>query len=399
MYCGSPTKRGKRGEHIIQGALGGSLTLNDLPTGRIVCADCNNGFLSEIDRELCSRSCLSYVASQQLDGHVWQVWDVDHAAGHVLIEARPEWAVDEVMNSLVPYPQITFASREPEVRGDAEEFLRFGQQDVGRVLFKAVQQAFARWCKTGSGLHYECIESGAIENGYRFPPRVFLRHSISEIARDIHKANQSIILRFKSEEDKRFALYSMSKLCESRKFENWSCNRGSYWPTLACNFDIAKTLRALMKIGFNLIAGYCDKTPVNHVNFARAISIIRGDMQMQAAFQRNGFVHAEDIQCIRAGENDHSFRLMHIDGEWQVYLSFFGGRAGAFVRLPGPNHENWNCADIVAPIGSKHWVFNPSPILRHMRVRVAWQDSRALTPSVKLQRSASSIRVQFQQRK
>jgi hypothetical protein len=400
LYCGSPTKRGKRGEHIVQAVLGGSLTLNDRPTGRVVCADCNNGFLSRIDRELCSRSYLSFVASQQLDRRLWRAWDVDHAAGHVLVEARPAWADDEIMNSLVPYPQITFERRGPEVRGDAEEFLHFGQRDAGRVLFKAVRQAFARWCKTGSGLHFEHVESGAIENGYRFPPRVFLPHTIGEIARDIHKGKQSIILRFTSEEDKRFALCSMSKLDESRKFDNWSHNRGSHWPTLACYFDFAETLRALMKIGLNLIAGYCDKTPVDHVTFARAVSIIRGEMQIRPeALQLIGFVHAEDVQCIRAGENDHSFRLMHIDGEWQVYSSFFGGRAGAFVRIPGPNHEDWNCADIVAPIGSKVWEFNPSPILQPLMVRVAWQGSGALTPSVKLQRSASSIRVEVQRRK
>ena len=169
LYCGSPTKRGKRGEHIVQAVLGGSLTLNDRPTGRVVCADCNNGFLSRIDRELCSRSYLSFVASQQLDRRLWRAWDVDHAAGHVLVEARPAWADDEIMNSLVPYPQITFERRGPEVRGDAEEFLHFGQRDAGRVLFKAVRQAFARWCKTGSGLHFEHVESGAIENGYRSP--------------------------------------------------------------------------------------------------------------------------------------------------------------------------------------------------------------------------------------
>jgi hypothetical protein len=286
------------------------------------------------------------------------------------------------------------------VRGDAEEFQRFDLRDAGRLLFKAVRQAFGRWCKSGSGFHFERIDSGFIEDGYRFPPRVFLRHTMNEIARDIHKDKQSIILRFTSEEDKCFALYSMSKLDEDRKFDQWSRTRGSHRPAFGCYFDIVETLRALMKIGFNLIAAYCEKTPVDHMTFARAVRIIRGKMQMRpAAMRMNGFVHAEGIQCIKAGDNDHSFRLMHIDGEWQVYSSFFGGRVGAFVCVPGPNHEDWNCADIVAPIGSKDWAFTPSRILRPMRVRVAWEGSGALTPSVKLQRSVSSIRVEAQRRK
>jgi hypothetical protein len=400
LYCGRPAKRGKRGEHIVQAALGACLTLNDFPTGRVVCADCNNGFLSRIDRELCSRSYLSFVASQQLDGHVWQVWDVDHAERHLLVEARPAWAEDEMMNSLVCYPQLTFQGKCPELRGDAEEFERFGRHDAARVLFKAARQSFLRWCKTDSGLHFERINSGVIEEGYRLAPRVFFRHPIGELARDIHKDKHSLILRYTSEEDKRFALYSLSKLSDHTRTDKWSQKPGSHCPAASCYFDIAETLRALMKIGLNLLAAYCTKTPVDHLTFVRAVQIIRGEMQLQPeGFRRNGFVHAEDLHCIKAGDNDHSFRLMHVDGEWQVYASFFGGRAGAFVRVPGPNHEDWNSADIVVPIRSRKWEFTPSPILRPMSVRVAWQGSRALTPSVKLQRSVSALRVTVQRRK
>ena len=74
MYCGTPTGKGNRGEHIIPTALGGALSLNDQGDKR-VCAKCNNGVLSQIDRELCSRSYLSVVASQELASHLWQTWD------------------------------------------------------------------------------------------------------------------------------------------------------------------------------------------------------------------------------------------------------------------------------------------------------------------------------------
>ena len=398
LYCGQPTKRGKRGEHIVPAALGGCLTLNDRPTGRVVCANCNSGVLSRLDKELCSRSFLSFVASQQIDGHVWQVWDVDHADGHLLVEARPAWAEDEVMNSLVCYPQITFERSGPHVRGDAEEFERFGREDATKVLFKAVRECFGRWCKTDSGLYFERIQSGVIQDGYRFAPRVFTRHTIAEIARNVR--NHSFILRYTTEADKNFALNSMSKIGDDPKLNTWSQQRGSYCPTISCYFDVAETLRALMKIGLNLIAAYCTQTPIDHETFAGAVRIIRGEMQMRpVAFQFNGFVHADDIQCIKAGDSEHSFRLMHLNGDWHVYSSFFGGRVGTFVRVPGPNREDWNCADIVAPIGSKDWMFSPSPILRNMRVRVAWNGAQALTPSVKLQRSVSAMRVDVQWRK
>jgi hypothetical protein len=398
LYCGKPTPKGNRGEHIIPHALGGRLTLNDRRTGRVVCPNCNNGFLSQLDKALCSRSLLSFVAAQQLGGHLWQAWDVDHAAGHLLVEARPSWAEDAVMNSLTCYPQITFEWSGPHTRGDAEEFARFGRADAVQVLYKAARESFRRWCKTGEGLNFERIDSGFIQDGYRFAPRAFFRHSIGEIARDVR--GQSLILRFLNEQDKRFALYWLSKISDIPKMTNWSQKRCSSAPLASCFFDVAETLRALMKIGLNLLAAYCTETPVDHETFAEAVRIIRGQMQMNPiAAQFNGFVHADDLQCIKAGDRDHSFRLMHSDGAWQVYSSFFGGRIGAFVLMPGPNREFWNCADVVAPIGSKNWAFTQSPILRFMRFRVAWGGAHAVLPSVKLQKSVSSMHVGVSRRK
>ncbi|MBI1913207.1 MAG: hypothetical protein HYS12_00355, partial [Planctomycetes bacterium] len=178
------------------------------------------------------------------------------------------------------------------------------------MLFKAVSRCFAKWCKTGKGLNFERIQSDVIRDGYRLAPRIFTQHTIGEIARNINK--QSFIIRYVSTEDKQFALNSLSKLEAGPKLNNWSQQRGSYSPTICYFFDIAETLRALMKIGLNLIAAYSPKTPVDYQAFASAIRIIRGEMQMRpAAFRGNGFVHAEDIQCIKAGDRDHSFRLMH----------------------------------------------------------------------------------------
>jgi hypothetical protein len=42
-------------------------------------------------------------------------------------------------------------------------------------------------------------------------------------------------------------------------------------------------------------------------------------------------------------------------GRWTVYQSYFGGRIAAVVNFPGPNKEEWNTLDIVAPIGSRDW--------------------------------------------
>ena len=62
MYCGQLTRRGHKGEHILPEAIGGTRYLNEVPN-RTVCTECNCGVLSQIDRELCSRSYLSVIAS------------------------------------------------------------------------------------------------------------------------------------------------------------------------------------------------------------------------------------------------------------------------------------------------------------------------------------------------
>src|SRR5262249_8144769 len=202
--------------------------------------------------------------------------------------------------------------------------------------------------------------------------------------------------RFTNEDDKRFALHCLSKLEDGRQFKEWSSKPGSHTPTLCCDFDAGVTIRALMKIGLNLIAAYCLKTPVNHETFAHAIRVIRGEVQIShQMIQTNGFVHVEDVRGIKGAANEHSFRLIHMDRVWHVYFSFFGGSIGAYVRLQGPNHEEWNCADVVAPMKSKNWSFSTSLVLPVMTTHVEWRNSEKLTPSVKLQKSVSMLRVEI----
>src|SRR5262249_27181994 len=154
----------------------------------------------------------SIVASQKLASRLWQTWDIDEAADNLLVEARPWWADDGVLRGVVCYPQITFERPGRSVlRADTEEFYRFGQEHVGPVLFKAVRSCFQKYAAGVKGvLHFEMVRSGVIYDGCRLAPRVYSRASIAEIARDIN--DQSFILRFTNEDDKRFALHCLSKL-------------------------------------------------------------------------------------------------------------------------------------------------------------------------------------------
>lgn len=393
MYCGEPTKRGRKGEHVIPEAIGGALTLND-GSVNAVCQECNNGVLSNVDRELCSRSFLSIVASQEISADLWQAWDVDHSADHLLVEARPRWHPDKTLSQLVSYPQIAFESDGPEIRGDAEEADLFGREDFQKVLVKAVRGAFDRY-RAGEkrSLHLHRVRSEIIHRGYRLAPRVFTTHSISEIARKINK--QSFNLRYLTAEDKNFALRGLSNLGEGRPFRRWAIKAGSHYPAISTYFDIGDSLRGLLKIGVNLIASVCEKTPVNPETFRLPIRLILGTADVtQKLLAASGFVRAADVQEIKDEGGGHSFRLLHVGSSWLVFSSFFGGRIGAAVHFSGPNREDWNTVDIVAPLGSKKWIVRPSPILKPLKATVEWQDSRKIIPTVPILNAVSGVRAE-----
>lgn len=84
IYCGGEALKVRKGEHIVPKAIGGRRTISDFCKGRTICNPCNNGPLSELDEELCHRSPLSVIASQEIDSHIWQVWDVDHRTDNLV---------------------------------------------------------------------------------------------------------------------------------------------------------------------------------------------------------------------------------------------------------------------------------------------------------------------------
>jgi hypothetical protein len=169
---------------------------------------------------------------------------------------------------------------------------------------------------------------------------------------------------------------------------------GSRVSTISLSFDKYETLRALMKISVNLIGAYCKKTPVNPQTFRDVIQLIRGEVQATPQLLReNGFVRAEDIEPKKCEKCCHSFRLVHLDGRWFVYSSFFGGRIGALVHFLGPNVESWNSATIIAPIDSKDWTINESSIIPLIKVGIEWNESGKLCPSLRFQKANTEMQA------
>jgi hypothetical protein len=388
IYCGRPVGRVKHGEHIVPQAIGGGRTI------KTVCADCNNAF-SEIDTELCSRSPLSIVASQEIDSHIWQVWDVDHSAGNLLLEARPDWSAD----SLRLYPQVVFEPRGPQIRGDYEEILHFGRESFRRVLIRTMLRAFLHH-KAGEKrwLHFERVEPAPeFFLRYRLPPRVFSRRPICELAeRLIHDRPASFVVRYRTEAEARSTLNAVDNLSPRMSFDRLEAGVGSRLPTLRYSYDGAKALRALAKIAINILSAYCPNTPVcrGAAGFHDVIRVVTGVTPVSLElFRSNGFIHASDIEPIKSEDRGHSFRLLHMDGHWHIYSSFFGGRVGSFLRFPAPNGEQWCQADIQAPIESRDWKAATGRIIQPLTVRVEWEDPTRIMPSVEVLNVKTELKV------
>ncbi|MFC1597644.1 HNH endonuclease [Planctomycetota bacterium] len=388
IYCGGKVRGVRKGEHIIPEAIGGGRAI------KTVCGACNNEF-SKIDTELCSRSPLSVVASQEIDAHIWQVWDVDHMAKNLLLEARPDWSA----KSLAQYPQIVFEPSGPQIRGDYEEMLHFGRESFEKVLVKTMLRAFRhheagekRW------LHLERVEANpALSRGYRLPPRIFARRSICELAeRLVRNERASFVLRYLSRAEKRFALNALDGWSPACSFERFNVRIGSYLPALRLFCDATKTFRALAKIGINILSEYCPNTPVNRDadGFRDMIRVVKGEASVTPqAFRANGFVYATDIEPIKADDGGHSFRLVHMDEHWHIFSAFFGGRIGSFLRFRAPNHETWFQADIHAPLRSGKWTATTGKILQPLTVRIEWQNPARIMPSVEMLNVESELKV------
>ena len=393
IYCGGKVTKERRGEHIVPEAIGGELTLKE-KAGKSVCGRCNNEILSVLDSELCRRSHLSLIASQEIDSSLWQVWDIDHSARELLVEARPEWE-DGELRSLFNYPQMIFETAGPQIRGDADEMERFGKDGVLNVVIRAVYSAFERYNAGKTRVfHFERVRTDLSSRGYRLPPRVYSRHSIVEIAEDIQ--GQSFVFRYLTEADRRFALRAMSQLDlgNKKQFNRSALYLGSRVPSVSVFFDLGLTVRAMMKIAFNLLAAHCTNTIVNRDTFPQVTRLIRGEQPPTPRhIAGNGFVHAEDVEDL-ARPGCHCFRITSLENEWVVYMSFFGGRIGGTVSFPGPNQEEWNTMEIVAPLHSKEWTATPSRLFQPLKVRVEWSKHEAITPSLKLQYAQTRMLVE-----
>ncbi len=395
MYCDRPTRRGNKGEHVVPEKLAGKRTLNH-GSGKRVCEKCNISF-SGIDKTLSSRSMLSIIASQQINAHLWQVWDIDHQSNNTLVEALPVWDGDKMLE-LKWWPQIAFGGRRVEIRGDKKEMFSFSVDDYRKVMIKAAKIACWRYSHgEAKFIHPERMQPEILQRDCWFLPRVFARKKICQIAANID--DQSFTLRFISDEDRRHALNALSKLTDAEKFPHTMERLSSREPVAAFHFDVNEVCRALMKIGLNLVADCTTNTPINSRNFGWAMSRITGATTLSVCeLDNNGFIEQQNLLGADPAERSHRFLLQHINGFWNVHSSFFGGRVESVIKFPGSNNESWRSCEIIAPFATKDWIYHKSKVLKSFSWRFQWTDMTKIIPCFKTRYSGFGMSITRQRK-
>ena len=376
IYCGKKTGRVKRGEHLVPDAIGGAKTTKH------VCNTCNTTTLSDIDRELCSRSPLSLVAAEELDGFVAHTWDVDEQNGRLLLEARH----DHIAGCARVFPQLISDPNGQQLRADYEDLIKFGPEKFDVLFSRRLRKAYWEY-EYGPRTKRQAIWFSRVEPSdflrrrYRYPPRFFARGSVAEAC-----GSKQIELGYMYDGEKRHAMAQLETGLSTKGLTSTSTSMGSYLPAVRCIFDAAKVWRALAKITINILHEYCEFTPIDGKHFQRPIDEIAGRRSFSPdRLERSGFVWASDVAALGAKTGSHACRLYGNKGWWNAAFSFFGGKIGAAVVIPGPNFEKWKTLDIHIPIRSAEWEARTISFdLPAMRFNIEWTDFSRVIPSLPL---------------
>lgn len=174
----------------------------------------------------------------------------------------------------------------------------------------------------------------------------------------------------------------LDRLHAGSRARGFDISPGTIHPIVGIDCDLSKVVRALMKIGFQSLVRYAQKTNIrNDVGFRRTRDIICGAVELSASeLALSGFVAPCGMIDISKPAS-HAIRLSHNGEIWNAYLSFFGGRICAVAIFEGPNDEDWNSADFSAPIGAKDWSVKTSILALPIKVQIEMSVPRMI-PSI-----------------
>lgn len=294
LYCSATANL--TDEHLFPLAIGGVRFFHG------VCKKCNNETLSRLDTELCKRSILSLISGPALHGSMDWVWDVDHSSSELLLEGRG----DAVSNSMTQWPQLVFDRQGPQFHADQESMNEYGADRTTYTFIRHMRHAVAKFKHTQKGLFFRAFPHSAdLSERYRFPPRIFVERMPYDFSADM-----TFIVGFLTDADKRRLLNTIDQWDDTVRFDRREIHVGSNLPVVRNQWDHMTIVRALTKIGLNLIFDSVDRTEVGLKTFSPAIEFVQTGRGITPRFLAlSGFVWADDMTFLKHGDGGHAFRL------------------------------------------------------------------------------------------
>jgi hypothetical protein len=162
-------------------------------------------------------------------------------------------------------------------------------------------------------------------------------------------------------------------------------------PEAATSYRPRWTLRALVKIGINLLA-YVMGDDFRRESFSDAIQYVLNDTGEGPASNECGFMNKETTETLACPQGAHKFRLQY-DRNWTLDCSFFGGIVGATVSFPGCSWGEIRHIEVLAPLGSNEWKVSKSLVLIPRRPQVTERLEDMLNTTTIIKNSQAKKRV------
>ncbi|MCH8270607.1 MAG: hypothetical protein IH985_05275 [Planctomycetes bacterium] len=376
IYCGGSTSGVRRGEHVIPEALGGTRTL------RCVCGSCNGEF-SVLDKELCSRSPLSIVVQQELGTESAMLWDYNEEYG-IALEAR----ILRGFLAPVLWPQLVLLGPKTLFLFDQEEAESVGLEDYAKAFYNLIQRSTEKWLTQSKGIIWERIRQPPIRG--RFPPRFFSPHEYAD-----WKRGMTFICRYLDPIEREQIVHAVRRWKPVIRRSTKATSLGVLDPEALLSFQQDLILRALVKIGLNLLAYVISPTDVNSTTFPSATKYARWGTTGMPNPENNGFVTDHTLSESHCPTDAHKFELVYSNQLWRLVAVFFGGRIGICVRFPGPQITEYVRYGIVAPVKSKDWTVEKSEVYLPSRpISTLWDDLSVMIPSMPIRYRGSEKRVE-----
>jgi len=261
VYCGQGLHGVRRGEHVVPKALGTTVTI------RKVCNDCNNNELSRLDNELVNASPLHIAAREVLDINGNNVWDYN-----AQLDLAAEGRLDQNQQAVVQWPQIILDDGQSVFCYDIEEVRQVGLKAFYEIfrehLLAAVESV--RRNERRPKLRWYSIPN--LPRRGRFPPRVFTRHKCDDLRDGI-----SFECRYHGSIDREAILSRLEDWHVDLDNTNEMVMKGVVDPEASTSYQPRRILRALVKIGINLLA-YVMGDDFRRAVFSDAIQFVLGDI-------------------------------------------------------------------------------------------------------------------------